>query len=200
MASTLRTQQREATRRTLLRESRRLFAAKGYGAVGLSEIVSAAGVTKGALYHTFAGKTEVFRAVLEQVQHEVGERVAAAADAEPDPWRQLRTGCDTFLTACTDPDIQRIMLIDGPAVLGWHEWRALDEAGSARHLGEALQTLVDAGILPPQPIGPLTHLLSGAMNEAALWLATTDDPAALPDTLATLHRLLDGLRDRPAAQ
>ncbi|WP_194819570.1 TetR/AcrR family transcriptional regulator [Nocardia sp. XZ_19_385] len=194
MASTLRTQQREETRRTLLRESRRLFAAKGYGAVGLSEIVSAAGVTKGALYHNFASKTEVFRAVLEQVQHEVGERVAAAADAEPDPWRQLLTGCETFLTVCTDPDIQRIMLIDGPAVLGWHEWRALDEASSARHLGEALQSLIDAEILPPQPITPLTHLLSGAMNEAALWLAGTDDPQALTETTASLRRLLEGLR------
>ncbi|MEV0251392.1 TetR/AcrR family transcriptional regulator [Nocardia sp. NPDC050712] len=197
MASTLRTAQREETRRTLLRESRRLFAAKGYGAVGLSEIVSAAGVTKGALYHNFSSKAEVFRAVLEQVQHEVGERVATAAEAAADPWHQLLTGCDTFLTACTDPDIQRIMLIDGPAVLGWHEWRAMDEASSARHLGEALASLVELGLLAPQPVEPLTHLLSGAMNEAALWLAATGDAAALPETIASLHRLLDGIRRKP---
>ncbi|MGW0250481.1 TetR/AcrR family transcriptional regulator [Nocardia goodfellowii] len=194
MASTLRTQQRAETRRALLAQSRRLFAAKGFAAVGLSEIVSAAGVTKGALYHNFASKTEVFRAVLEQVQHEVGERVAAAADAESDPWRQLRTGCETFLTVCRDPEIQRIMLIDGPAVLGWHEWRAMDEASSARHLGDALRSLVAAKVLAPQPIEPLTHLLSGAMNEAALWLAATDEPQALTDTIASLHRLLEGLR------
>ncbi|WP_282776406.1 MULTISPECIES: TetR/AcrR family transcriptional regulator [unclassified Nocardia] len=194
MVSTLRSRQREGTRQTLLRESRRLFAAKGYGAVSLSEIVSGAGVTKGALYHNFASKAEVFRAVLEQVQHEVGERVAAAADAEPDPWNQLLTGCRTFLTACTDPDIQRILLIDGPAVLGWHEWRTMDEAGAARHLGEALQSLIDAKILAPQPIEPLTHLLSGAMNEAALWLPGADDPNALADTIAALHRFLEALR------
>ncbi|MEU8901017.1 TetR/AcrR family transcriptional regulator [Nocardia sp. NPDC048505] len=194
MAGTLRAQQREETRRTLLTESRRLFAAKGYGAVGLSEIVSAAGVTKGALYHNFAGKAEVFRAVLEQVQHEVGEQVAAAAQATADPWDQLLAGCEAFLTACTDPSTQRIMLIDGPAVLGWHEWRAMDEAASARHLGEALAALIPLGLLDPQPIAPLTHLLSGAMNEAALWLAATDDPAALPTTIAALHRLLEGIR------
>ncbi|MFQ6330213.1 TetR/AcrR family transcriptional regulator [Nocardia sp. CWNU-33] len=196
MPSTMRTQQREETRSALLRESRRLFAAKGYGAVGLSEIVAATGVTKGALYHNFSGKAELFRAVLEQLQHEVGERVAAAAEAHTDPWTQLMVGCETFLTTCTAPEIQRIMLIDGPAVLGWHEWRAMDEAASARHLAQALALLIDDGVLTPQPIAPLTHLLSGAMNEAALWLASTDDPGALADTTAALRRLLEAMRTR----
>ncbi|MGS2809005.1 TetR/AcrR family transcriptional regulator [Nocardia sp. MW-W600-9] len=194
MTSTARTLQREETRRVLVAQSRRLFAAKGYAAVGLSEIVTASGVTKGALYHHFDSKAELFRAVLTQVQQEVGEQVAAAADAEPDPWGQLTTGCAAFLRASADPLVQRIMLIDGPAVLGWHEWRALDEANSARHLHEALESLVDAGILAPQPIAPLTQLLSGAMNEAALWLATTPDPGALPDTITALDKLLAGLR------
>ncbi|MET8776794.1 TetR/AcrR family transcriptional regulator [Nocardia sp. NPDC004654] len=196
MPSTLRAQQREETRRALLRASRRLFAAKGYGAVGLSEIVAATGVTKGALYHNFASKAELFRAVLEQVQQEVGERVAAAADPASDAWTQLVSGCEAFLATCTDPEIQRIMLIDGPAVLGWHEWRALDEANSARHLGEALRLLVDTGVLAPQPIAPLTHLLSGAMNEAALWLTTASEPDALDQTTTALRALLEGLRDK----
>jgi len=194
MTSTARAQQREETRRALVAQSRRLFAAKGYAAVGLSEIVAASGVTKGALYHHFDSKAELFRAVLTQVQQEVGEQVAAAADAEPNPWTQLTSGCAAFLRACADPLVQRIMLIDGPAVLGWHEWRALDEANSARHLHEALESLVGAGILVPQPIAPLTRLLSGAMNEAALWLATTPDTDALPDTITALDRLLAGLR------
>lgn len=198
MPSTLRTQQREETRRALLRESRRLFAAKGFGTVGLSEIVAATGVTKGALYHNFASKTDLFRAVLEQVQHEVGERVAEAADPTSDAWTQLVSGCEAFLSTCTDPAIQRIMLIDGPAVLGWHEWRALDEANSARHLGEALRLLIDTGVLAPQPIAPLTHLLSGAMNEAALWLTTTSEPEALDQTTSALRALLEGLRNQQA--
>ncbi|MEV6365114.1 TetR/AcrR family transcriptional regulator [Nocardia asteroides] len=194
MASTARTQQREETRRLLLTQSRRLFAAKGYAAVGLSEIVAASGVTKGALYHHFDSKADMFREVLTQVQQEVGDQVAAAADAEPDPWTQLTAGCAAFLRASADPRVQRIMLIDGPAVLGWHEWRALDEANSARHLHEALDALVTAGIVAPQPVAPLTQLLSGAMNEAALWLATTTDPDALPATIEALDRLLAGLR------
>ncbi|WP_039822747.1 TetR/AcrR family transcriptional regulator [Nocardia testacea] len=200
MAGSLRTQQRAQTRATLLHHSRKLFAAKGYAAVGLSEIVTAAGVTKGALYHNFDSKLSLFRAVLEDVQTEVGDRVAAAADTESDPWIQLVTGCETFLTSCTTPEIQRIMLIDGPAVLGWPEWRAMDESASARHLEEALTTLVAAGVLPPQPIPPLTHLLSGAMNEAALWLATAPGPDALSDTLASLRRILEALRTVPAAE
>ncbi|MFI2232602.1 TetR/AcrR family transcriptional regulator [Nocardia testacea] len=200
MAGSLRTQQRAQTRATLLHHSRMLFAAKGYAAVGLSEIVTAAGVTKGALYHNFDSKLSLFRAVLEDVQTEVGDRVAAAADTESDPWTQLVTGCETFLTSCTTPEIQRIMLIDGPAVLGWQQWRAMDEAASARHLEEALTALIAAGVIAPQPVPPLTHLLSGAMNEAALWLATAPGPDALSDTLASLRRILEALRAAPAAE
>jgi AcrR family transcriptional regulator len=194
VTSTTRAQQRAETRRVLVAQGRRLFAAKGYAAVGLSEIVTASGVTKGALYHHFDSKAELFRAVLTQVQQEFGEQVAAAARAEPDPWTQLTAGCAAFLRATADPLVQRIMLIDGPAVLGWHEWRALDEANSARHLREALESLLEGGILAPQPVAPLTQLLSGAMNEAALWLATTSDPGALPATITALDRLLAGLR------
>ncbi|MBD0842365.1 MULTISPECIES: TetR/AcrR family transcriptional regulator [unclassified Streptomyces] len=190
----VRARQREQTRQTLLRESRRLFSGHGYAAVSLAEIVHAAGVTKGALYHHFTGKPELFRAVLEEVQQEVGRRVAAAADARDDPWEQFTAGCLEFLTAATDPDIQRIMLIDGPAVLGWSEWRAMDEATSARHLTEALASLADAGLIARRPLAPLVHLLSGAMNEAALWLATSPDPADLGRTQETLTQLLGALR------
>ncbi|MER5770399.1 helix-turn-helix domain-containing protein [Streptomyces sp. NPDC001985] len=189
-----RAQQRERTRETLLRVSRELFAAQGYGAVGLAEIVRAAEVTKGALYHHFEGKAALFRAVLEQVQEEVGERVADAADAREDPWERLTAGCQEFITAATAPEIQRIMLIDGPAVLGWNEWRGMDEASSARHLAEALTALAERGVITRQPVAPLAHLLSGAMNEAALWLAASGTPDDLADTRAALSRMLEALR------
>lgn len=193
-AVTTRAEQRERTRRTLIAESRRLFAARGYAAVGLAAIVRESGVTKGALYHHFEGKADLFRAVLAQVQEEVAARVAAAAEAAGDPWAQLKAGCAAFVTAGADPEVQRIMLIDGPAVLGWNEWRAIDEATSARHLAEALATLAEDGTIPAQPVAPLAHLLSGAMNEAVLWLAQSAGPDDLADTLAALSRLLDSLR------
>lgn len=189
-----RAHQREATRRKLLYESRRLFAEHGYATVGLSRIVAASSVTKGALYHHFASKGDLFRAVLEQVQQEVGEAVARAAEAHTDPWDRLTIGCHAFLTEGTAPDVRRIMLLDGPAVLGWEQWRAMDAATSARHLTEALTDLVGSGILPPRPIAPLAHLLSGAMNEAALWLATSEDPQDLTDVWSELSALLESLR------
>ena len=190
-----RAQQRERTRAVLLDVSRQLFATRGYAAVGLAEIVRAAGVTKGALYHHFeGGKSELFRAVLAQVQADVARTVAATADTETDAWTRLTAGCRAFLTASTDPAVRRIMLVDGPAVLGWSEWRAMDEAGSASHLADALTALVDAGVIAQQPVQPLVRLLSGAMNEAALWLAETGDPGDLEAVLAALHRMLEALR------
>ncbi|RKS79160.1 TetR family transcriptional regulator [Actinomadura pelletieri DSM 43383] len=191
----VRVQQRERTRAVLLRESRRLFATRGYGDVSLAEIVGAAGVTKGALYHLFKSKEDVFRAVLEQVQQEVARTVAQTADREDEAWTRFTAGCQAFLTASTAPDVQRIMLVDGPAVLGWNEWRAMDESGSVRHLADAIDELIAEGVIEPQPVAPLTHLLSGAMNEAALWLAASGDPeSGLAEVWPPLAQMLDALR------
>ncbi|WP_062216564.1 TetR/AcrR family transcriptional regulator [Streptomyces sp. NBRC 109706] len=190
----VRARRRAETRSALVREARALFAARGYGAVGLAEVVRAAGVTKGALYHHFDSKAALFRAVLEQVQREVGERVAERAEEQSGVWGQLTAGCAAFLDASADPEVQRVMLVDGPAVLGWNEWRALDEATSARHLSEALAGAIEAGEIPRQPVAPLTRLLSGAMNETALWLASSGRPEDLRDARAALARLLEGLR------
>src|SRR5690606_6457886 len=189
-------EQSEATRKALVAEARRLFAERGYADVGLAELVRAAGVTKGALYHHFGSKEGLFREVLRQVQGDVADRIEQAADALPDPWDRLSAGCRAFLSAGADPGIRRIMLIDAPAVLGWEEWRAMDEAASARHLADALADLVDAGAIAPRPIEPLAHLLSGAMNEAALWLARSTGPTDEEDTVRELTGLLDGLRTR----
>ncbi len=195
MAAGVRARRREQSRRTLVDEGARLFAARGYAAVGLEEIVAAAGVTKGALYHHFPSKAELFRAVLERVAQEVAARVEAAADAEPDPWSRLTAGCRAFLEAGTAPHVQQVVLVDGPAVLGWAQWRAIDEATSGRLLAEALAGLIDDGVVARQPVEPLTRLLSGAMNEAALWLArSADPPRDLADTWAALSRLLGSLR------
>lgn len=195
MAGT-RAEQRAATRRALLAEGRRRFAADGYHDVVLAEVAQAAGVTKGAAYHHFASKAGLFRAVVSEVQHELGERVADAARRYDDPWEQLRAGCRAFLAAGRDPVVRRIVLLDAPAVLGWDEWRAMDEDSSARHLAEALEVLVKAGVITDQPVEPLTRLLSGAMNEAALWLARSTAPQAPEQTERALDRLLNGLRSQ----
>ncbi|MCT2591975.1 TetR/AcrR family transcriptional regulator [Streptomyces sp. N2-109] len=207
-----RAEQRAETRRALLLEGRRQFARDGYHGVVLEEIARATGVTKGAAYHHFGSKAGLFRAVVAEAQQEVAGRVAGAAEGHDDPWEQLLAGCRAFLAAGSDPEIQRITLVDGPTVLGWNEWRAMDEASSARHLSEALEALIATGAIVPQPVEPLTRLLSGAMNEAAVWLArpsataTATAAATAPDdasgetrldaTMAALRLLLDGLRPR----
>ncbi|GAA3399279.1 TetR/AcrR family transcriptional regulator [Streptomyces roseoviridis] len=186
-----RAEQRAVTRNALLAEGRRRFAADGYHHVVLAEVARAAGVTKGAAYHHFDSKAGLFRAVVCQVQHELGERVATAAERHEDLWEQLRAGCRAFLAAGTDPAVRQILLVDAPTVLGWDEWRAMDDNSSARHLTEALTALAAAGIITDQPVEPLARLLSGAMNEAALWIARGGDPQAGEQAL---DRLLAGLR------
>ncbi|MDK0521452.1 TetR/AcrR family transcriptional regulator [Streptomyces sp. ML-6] len=186
-----RAEQRAATRRALLDEGRRRFAADGYHHVVLAEVARATGVTKGAAYHHFDSKAGLFRAVVAEVQQELGERVAAAAERYEDLWEQLRAGCRAFLAAGTDPAVRQILLVDAPTVLGWDEWRTMDEESSARHLTEALAALAEAGIIADQPVEPLARLLSGAMNEAALWIARGGDPQAAEQAL---DRLLAGLR------
>lgn len=185
------------TRQALLAQGRLRFARDGFHAVVLEEVAHGVGLTKGAAYHHFGSKVGLFRAVVEQAQRELGDRVAAAAEAYDDPWRQLIAGCRAFLAAGSDPAIGRILLIDAPNVMGWNEWRAMDSSSSGRHLAEAVEALLAVGVIAPQPVQPLVRLLSGAMNDAALWLAQSPDPAALDATMTALERLLDGLRRHP---
>jgi AcrR family transcriptional regulator len=186
-------QQREETTRTLVATARDLFAGKGFAHVSLNEIAQVAGVTKGALYHYYAGKDDVFRVVLGQIHEELAAEVGAVAAG--DPWRSLVQGCRTFLELATDARNRRILLVDAPAVLGWEAWRELDENASMRHLIDQLRVLVDAGLMADQPLEPLAHLISGALNEAALWLAASTEPERDRDqVMASLERLLDGLK------
>lgn len=186
-------QQRAETTRTLVATARALFAEKGYPHVTLGDVLAKAGVSKGALYHYFESKEDLFRAVLAQVHEEIARTVGTVDDE--DRWTRLTKGCRTFLAAATDVRNQRIILVDAPAVLGWETWRELDAMTSMRHLTELLQELVDDGTIVDQPVTPLAHLLSGAMNEAALWLAASHTPERdLDHVMASLTRMLTGLR------
>src|SRR5436190_1557994 len=121
-----RAQQSEATRRKLLRVGRDLFTRNGFSDVPTEEIVRRAGVTRGALYHHFRDKRDLFAAVVEQVEQEVLERVAEAALAESDAWEQQRAAIDAYLDVCLEPAVQRIVLVDAPSVLGLEAWRDIE--------------------------------------------------------------------------
>ena len=188
-------QRSRATRDGLLHAARALFAERGYAAVGTEEIVRAAGMTRGALYHQFRDKEQLFEAVFEQVEAETTQRIAEGAlAAASDPLAALRAGSHAFLAVCAEPEIERIILLDAPAVLGWERWR---EIGFRHGLGlivAVLQAGMDAGAIAPQPITPLAHLLLGAMDEGALYIARAQDPeTARAEVEQIIDRLIAGL-------
>jgi AcrR family transcriptional regulator len=180
----------------LIAAARALFAERGYAAVGTEEIVQRAGVTRGALYHHFrGGKEELFRAVLVQLSAETARTVADTALGQSDPWEALVAGIDSFLDACTTPEVQRILLIDGPSVLGWDVWRAIDSDYALGLVEEALQRAVDAGRLAPYPTTALAQVLLGALHEASMVVARSDDAAGARAEMGQMvRRLLEGLR------
>lgn len=191
-------QRTEATRARLLGVARQLFTAQGFSAVSAEALVQQAGLTRGALYHHFGGKEGLFAALYEDIQREVTARIEVAAAQAPDAWSALRAGCHAFLNACVDPAIQRIMLLDAPVVLSWEHWRAVDAQYGLGALKAGLQAVMESGDIVVQPVDALAHLLVGAMNEAAMWIARADDPArALSQTTTAFDRLLEGLRMRP---
>ena len=181
----------EATRRMLVTAARTLFGERGYASVGTEEIVRAAGVTRGALYHQFRDKADLFAAVAEQVEAEIVNRVAEGAVAAADPVEELSTGMRLFLDACADPAVVRIILLDAPAVLGWEAWRDLAARYGLGLAQAALQAAIEAGAIIPQPVVPLAHVLIGALDECALYVARAEEPdVARQECTAILDRIL----------
>jgi len=188
-----------ATRAALLAAARPLFAERGYAGVGTEEIVRAAGVTRGALYHHFAGKRELFAAVYEALEAEIAGRIATgalAANADS-PLAAMRAGAEMFLRVCTEPEVQRIALLDGPSVLGWDRWREIAAANGLGLIEASLRAAIDAGAIEPLPERTLAHVLMGALDEGAMLVARAEDPeSARAEVGRALELLLDGLARR----
>jgi len=195
---TRRAEQAEGTRSALIEAARPLFAERGFADVATEEIVAAARVTRGALYYHFEDKRDLFRAVYATVDRELVEGIARVALAEPDPWQRLIAGFDAFLDACVDPALQRIVFLDAPSVLGWREWHEAAEEASALGVVEfGLQAAAEAGLVAVSNVGVFAHLVLGALNEAGMFIAHSDDPKKARDEVAVAMReLLDGMRLR----
>jgi AcrR family transcriptional regulator len=185
-----------ATRAALVDAARSLSAERGFGAVGTDEIARAAGVTRGALYHQFDGKVELFAAVFEQVEAEIAERIAlevSAVEAE-DMARALHVGVDAWIAASAEPAAQRLVLIEAPAVLGWERWREIGHRYGVGLVEGAVEGAIAAGVIAQQPVGPIAHVLIGALEEAVLYAARADDQAqATEEVRAALHALIGAL-------
>lgn len=193
------------TRHTLIATGRSLFGRHGYAEVGTEQLVRAAGLTRGALYHHFKDKADLFAEVFEAVEVTTSERIreAVSGHANADPVAAMRLGAAAFLDACAEPELAQIMLLDAPAVLGWDRWTEI----SNRHNMGLVQTLISQGIdlgrIPAQPVAPLAHTLIGALREAALYLARADDRASARTQVgAVMDRLIGAIAndDRSAPE
>jgi AcrR family transcriptional regulator len=161
----------------LVATARRLFAEKGFADTSTEEILGAAAVSRGAMYHHYSSKTELFQAAFEAVEDDLTEAVLSAAAAETDPVQQLARGFDTFLDQCLRAEVQRIVMLEGPTVLGWDTWHELDERYAFGSLKAVLGGLAEVGRLAPEAVEPWANLLLGAIMQAGMVVARADDPA-----------------------
>jgi len=191
-------ERREATRRALLDAGRELFAERGYHEAAATEVVRRAGVTRGALYHHFEDKRDLFRAVVEEIEGEIDRLVLEAAREvmreSGDALEAWMAGAYASLGAYLRPDVRRIQLVDGPAVLSWGEWHEIDAAHAVTQIEAGLELLIEGGVIKRQPVKPLAHLLHGATREAAMYVAFSEEPEKAKEEIGgALRRLLEGL-------
>jgi len=195
-------EQSEVTRGVLLRVARELFTDKGYANTATEDIVQRAGVTRGALYHHFRDKEDLFQAVFEDTERQLVETVrTAVASAQAGPWQGFLVGCQAFLDACLEPAVQRIVLLDAPSVLGWETWRRIDAEYGVGLVRQSLQAAMDAGHVDSLPVDPLAHILLGALTEGAMVIARAEDvQSTRAEVGAVVDRLLKGLKAAKVAQ
>jgi AcrR family transcriptional regulator len=184
-----------ATREALIEAALELFTERGYAGVGTEEIVARAKVTRGALYHHFDDKRDLFRAVFERVEGDLMERIGATMEGADDPYDLMVSGMRAFLDACEEPAVKQISLTDAPAVLGWREWREIDNRHGLGLTRAALDGAVQAGVIRPIATEPMAHLFVAALSEAAFVIAHADRPRkARAEVEEALLQLVEGLR------
>jgi AcrR family transcriptional regulator len=198
--NTLRARHAEETRQLLIATARDLFIEHGFAATSIDEIIQRAGVAKGALYHHFNGKNDLFRAVYDAVQADAVGGVVAAALGEREPWAAVRAGLSAFLDACLDPAFRRVVVLDSVSVLQQDVWDGGIEHNELPMLRTVLTPLVDAQLLPGVGVEPLAHVTLGGLYGAALFIARSHrPPAARREVEAVLDTLVAGLQSRLAA-
>jgi AcrR family transcriptional regulator len=187
-----------ATRDALISAARKLWGLRGYAEVGTPEIATAAGVTRGAMYHQFADKATLFAEVVEVVEQDVMARMATlvAESGATTPADAIRAAVDAWLDVSGDPEVRQLILLDAPSVLGWAAFRDVAQRYSLGMTEQLLIEAIKAGQLADQPVRALAHVLIGALDEAAMAIATADDPKrARREIGEVLHRLIGAMLD-----
>jgi AcrR family transcriptional regulator len=188
-------EQSAETRAIFIRVARQLFAEQGYGATSTEQILAQTGVTRGALYYQFADKADLFRAVCEQMQQEIVEQIVLAVKQTNNAWQALLTGCDVVLDMAAQRDVQQILFLDAPSVLGWEEWQRIDAEQGDGLLIFGVQRAIETGYLKPQSAEALAMMINGAINEGVFWATRSSASVErLTAVRETLHQLLEGLR------
>lgn len=188
------------TQQALLSAARRLWGERGYAAVSTPEIAQAAGVTRGAMYHQYPDKAKLFLAVIEAVEKDVIERLAAAVAAKrpKTPAGALRLSADAWLDIASEPEVRQLVLLDAPSILGWAGFREVSLRYGLGMTEQLLTAAIDAGELKPQPTRPLATVMIGALDEAAMSIANADDPEQeKADVRKVIQNLIDGLLNTP---
>ena len=175
-----------STRSALTAAARSLFTERGYAAVSTDEIVRAAGVTRGALYHHYADKQALFRDVFEQLETEMNDEISAVFADAPDHLSAMAAGVTRYLDICQRPEVLRISLTDAPAVLGWAAWREIEAQYGLRLITAKLSAAVDEGLITTPSVPALAQLLLSVVIESALMIANGADRDATQQALMTL--------------
>lgn len=197
-------ERRATTQRAFLDAGRKLFAEEGFSQISIEAIVREAGVTRGALYHYFEDKAALFRAVAEELNEQIDASVVEAARAEyaesNDPLEMFMVGTSAYLSACLRPEVRQIILLDGPAVLGWEAWHEMDASHALAQIEAGLEVLIRNEVMESQPKRLLAHLIHGALIEAAMYVASSEAPQEAKDEAGDgLKRLMEGLCGRGSA-
>jgi len=175
---TKRAAQGQATRGQLIEVATRLFAERGYEDTSIEAVLAAAGVSRGALYHHFAGKDALFEAVMKSVEDRINAELAMAIGGARDPVGALTAAALAWVDLAGDPVVQRVVLIDAPSVLGWERWRGMGEEGTLAAMRAMLKEVSDSGHLAAELVGPFAHMILAALDEIALVIARAKDSEA----------------------
>lgn len=184
----------EATTRVLIREARKLFAARGFAGTSIEDIASAGGVTRGALYHHFPSKEGLFEAVFDAEHELLGTKIYEALESKRGALERVEAGCEAFLTLCLDPEVQRILLIDGPAVLSSRRAQMWDSSWLPVLIG-GLEKAMDEETIERRSAAPLAHVIFGGMCQGAMMAARSDDPnKSMKEVRLEVQRMIDALK------
>lgn len=201
-----RTRNPSRTTLALLEAARAEFVAKGFAEAKTEAIVARAGLTRGALYHHFADKTALFACVVESMMTEIDLAVSIAASKETSPFGALRSGIRGYLRECARDDVRRVLLIDGPAVLGWEQWRAIDERSAFAATRDSVRRCMRAGEIATTDANALARTLLGMVTQAGLEIGRSENPKQTHRSLSNSIDFVldalktDGLATRPLAK